>query len=156
MDALAHVHQWLPPSANRRAPGNWAGVHYCAAHHSLAHHGLLGYWCCGGCGVLAWLAIAHHRPETLPVLLGGVFLFWQFISINGMSIDAAISSFDPASLVRFPLPFSRYLVLRMLLGLLTPSTITGCVPCSLLPSGSGWPTIRLRWRRWWFWRSTRG
>jgi ABC-2 type transport system permease protein len=90
----------------------------------------LAFWIVGpviGCGFLAWMSIDRHRPELLSLLLAGVFLFWQFISVNGISIAATISSFDPASLLRFPIPFGRYLVLRLLLGLLTPSTIIGCL-----------------------------
>ena len=62
-----------------------------------------------GCGFLAWMSIDRHRPELLSLLLAGVFLFWQFLGVNGISIAATISSFDPASLLRFPIPFGRYL-----------------------------------------------
>lgn len=78
-----------------------------------------------GSGFLAWTAISEgHRDRLAPLLLG-ISLLWQFVSINGLSIAATVPSFDPASLVRFPLRFGRYFVLRSLLGLLTPSTIVG-------------------------------
>jgi ABC-2 type transport system permease protein len=101
---------------------------------------IIAFWVIGpaaGCGVLAWLAVAHHRPEMLIVVLAGVFLFWQFISINGVSIATTISNFDPASLVRFPIPFGRYLMLRLLLGLLTPSTVVGCLSLFAAAIGIG-------------------
>ncbi len=101
---------------------------------------LMALWIIGpaiACGVIAWLAIAHHRPESLAPLLAGIFLLWQFVSINGLSIAATISSFDPASLMRFPLPFGRYLLLRLLLGLLTPSTIAGCLALFATAIGIG-------------------
>jgi ABC-2 type transport system permease protein len=79
-----------------------------------------------GSGFLAWMAISNHHPENLAPLLGGIALFWQFVAINGASIAATLSTFDPASLLRYPLRFGRYLVLRLLLGLLTPSTLIGC------------------------------
>ena len=78
-----------------------------------------------GSGLLAWTAISGGHRQSLAPLLLGITLLWQFVSINGLSIAATIPSFDPASLVRFPLRFSRYIVLRSLLGLLTPSTIIG-------------------------------
>jgi ABC-2 type transport system permease protein len=91
---------------------------------------ILAFWVIGpaaGAGFLAWRAIAHHHPERLIPLLAGIAILWQFISVNGASMAATLSTFDPASLLRFPLRFPRYLVLRLLLGLLTPSTMVGCL-----------------------------
>jgi ABC-2 type transport system permease protein len=88
-------------------------------------------------GFLAWMAISQGRPENLASLLLGIALLWQFVSINGLSIAAAMPSFDPASLVRFPLRFGRYFVLRSLLGLMTPSTIVGCLAVLAAAVGIG-------------------
>jgi ABC-2 type transport system permease protein len=90
-----------------------------------------------GSGFLAWGAITHNRPQTLLSLLAGIALLWQFVSINGLSIAASLSSFDPASLVRYPLRFGRYLVLRTMLGLMTPSTIVGCLALLAAAVGIG-------------------
>jgi ABC-2 type transport system permease protein len=79
-----------------------------------------------GSGFLAWMAVSSHHPSRLSVLFGGIALIWQLIAISGTGIAATASSFDPSSLLRFPLRFGRYLVLRVLLGLLTASTIVGC------------------------------
>jgi ABC-2 type transport system permease protein len=80
-----------------------------------------------GAGFFAWSAVSRHHPERLAILLAAVAILWQFVAVNGVSIAAQMSTFDPASLLRFPLRFGRYLVLRLLLGLLTPSTIIGCL-----------------------------
>ena len=80
-----------------------------------------------GSGLWAWGATAHHHPERLQNLMASVVLGWQFVAINGLSIAAAVSNFDPASLIRYPLRFGRYFVLRTLVGLMTPSTIVGCL-----------------------------
>ena len=80
-----------------------------------------------GAGFLSWLIISRHHPQRLIALLAGIAIFWQFVAINGVTMAATISSFDPASLLRYPLRFGRYLVLRLMLGLLTPSTIIGCL-----------------------------
>ena len=87
-----------------------------------------------GSGFLAWVAAQNHL-QTLQTLLTGIALLWQFVSINGLSIAATVSQFDPSSLTRFPLRFGRYFVLRTLIGLLTPSTIVGCL--SLLAAAIG-------------------
>lgn len=96
-----------------------------------------------GCGFLAWLAIAHHHPEHLASLLAAVVVAWQFLSINGLSMAASSSNFDPSSLVRFPLRFGRYLFLRTMLGLFTPSTIVGCLALFAAAIGIGIADIRL-------------
>jgi ABC-2 type transport system permease protein len=80
-----------------------------------------------GAGYLAYTAVNEHHPGRLAPLLAGITLLWQFIAVNGVSIAAQMATFDPASLLRFPLRFGRYLILRLALGLLTPSTITGCL-----------------------------
>ena len=88
-----------------------------------------------GFGFAGWMVISDNHPQRLVPLLAGITVLWQFVSINGVSIAATVSNFDPSSLVRFPLPFGRYLVLRTLLGLMTPSTIIGCL--SLLAAAIG-------------------
>jgi ABC-2 type transport system permease protein len=96
-----------------------------------------------GSGFLAWEAIAENHPKNLVTLLAGVTLLWQFVSINGMNIAAAVSSFDPSSLIRFPLGFGRYLVLRTFFGLLTPSTIVGCLALMAAAAGIAFADPRL-------------
>ena len=88
-------------------------------------------------GFFAWMAISQGHPQRLASLLLGIALLWQFVSVNGLSIAATIPSFDPASLVRFPLRFGRYFVLRSLLGLMTPSTIVGCLAVLAAAVGIG-------------------
>jgi ABC-2 type transport system permease protein len=90
-----------------------------------------------GSGYFAWLAIAEGHPQSLASLFLGITLLWLFVSVNGFGVAAAIQSFDPASLVRFPLRFGRYFVLRSLLGLMTPSTIVGCLALLAAAIGIG-------------------
>lgn len=89
------------------------------------------------CGFLGWKAVADGRTSSLLSLLAGIALFWQFFSINGLSIAATVQSFDPSSLLRFPLRFGRYLVLRTLLGVLSPTTIAGCLALLATAIGIG-------------------
>lgn len=76
-------------------------------------------------GLFAWQAIARKHPQNIALLLTGITLLWQFVSFNGMNLAATTSSFDPSSLMRYPLRFGRYMILRTMFGLLTPSTIVG-------------------------------
>jgi ABC-2 type transport system permease protein len=81
----------------------------------------------GGSGYFAWTIIAGNHPQRLAPLLAAITALWLFVSVNGQNVAAALSSFDPSSLIRFPLRFGRYLILRTFIGLLTPSTIVGCL-----------------------------
>src|SRR5208282_3118697 len=81
----------------------------------------------GFCGFLAWKTVGAGHSLGLLSLLAGISVLWQFLTIVGLGIAATVLNFDPSSLARFPLRFRRYLVLRTLLGLLTPSTIAGCL-----------------------------
>lgn len=104
---------------------------------------LMGIGAMAGSGFLAWEAITQNRPNDLVSLLVGILLLWQFVSINGLNIAAAVSSFDPSSLIRFPLRFGRYLVLRTAFGLLTPSTIVGCLALMAAAAGIGFANPHL-------------
>lgn len=88
-------------------------------------------------GFLAWELINEHRPQELAPILAGLMIFWQFVSVNGMNIASVSKTFDPSTLIRFPIPFPRYLILRTLIGLLTPSTIVGCLASLAVAVGMG-------------------
>jgi ABC-2 type transport system permease protein len=91
----------------------------------------------GGSGYLAWTMIAGNHPQRLAPLLAAITVLWLFVSVNGQNVAAALSSFDPSSLIRFPLRFGRYLILRTFIGLLTPSTIVGCLALLAAAIGIG-------------------
>lgn len=91
----------------------------------------------GGSGFFAWMAIAGNHPQRLAPLLAAITLLWLFVSINGQNVAAVVSNFDPSSLTRFPLRFGRYLVLRTFIGVLTASTIVGCLALLAAAVGIG-------------------
>jgi ABC-2 type transport system permease protein len=88
-------------------------------------------------GYLAWESIHSKHPGNLTPLLAGLLIFWQFVSINGMSMATTTQTFDPTTLTRYPIPFGRYLVLRTFIGLLTASTIVGCLASLAVALGIG-------------------
>ena len=78
-----------------------------------------------GSGVLSYFIFMGQMKITYyPWLLWAVFLIWQSLSI---STKAAAPSFDLGMLIRFPLRFSTYLLIRLLFGLLDTPTVV----CSL-------------------------
>ncbi|HEV2646857.1 MAG TPA: hypothetical protein VGU46_10885 [Acidobacteriaceae bacterium] len=80
-----------------------------------------------GAGFFAFFAVSENHAQGLISLLTALAVLWQFIALTGAGMAASAPTFDPASLLRFPLEFPRYVVLRLLLGLLIPSTLMGCL-----------------------------
>ncbi len=77
-------------------------------------------------------AAENGHLEYLAGIFWGVLALQVVVSIN---IAAPGLSFDPAALIRFPLSFPRYLLVRLFLGLLSASTVVGT--CALLACAAG-------------------
>ena len=80
-----------------------------------------------GAGFGSYAAIDNQRIDLMAVVFWAIFVLQILVSVN---LSPAAQTFDPESLIRFPLSFPRYLTIRLFLGLLAPSTIAGT--CSLL------------------------
>ena len=85
-----------------------------------------------GAGFGSWAAVNSGKLEVIPGLFFGIFILQILVSIN---LSPPGLSFDPESLIRFPVTFPRYLTVRIFLGLLSASTIIGTV--ALLSSALG-------------------
>jgi ABC-2 type transport system permease protein len=85
-----------------------------------------------GAGFGAWALVSSGRLGGLSAVYWGITLLQIFVSIN---LSPQGMSFDPESLIRYPVTFSRYLTVRLFLGLLSASTIVGT--CSLLAAAIG-------------------
>jgi ABC-2 type transport system permease protein len=85
-----------------------------------------------GAGFGAWAAVDAGKLNVLGLIFWGITLLQFFVSIN---LSQPGLSFDPESLIRFPVSFNRYLVVRLFLGLLSASTIVGT--CTLLAAALG-------------------
>lgn len=85
-----------------------------------------------GSTAAAYYAAINGHLEYLTGIFWGIFVIQVLVSIN---ISPPSLSFDPESLIRFPLNFSRYLTIRLSLGLLSASTIVGS--CALLGAATG-------------------
>jgi len=73
-------------------------------------------------GALSWLWITHDRLSWLAIPLWFVFLFWQLFPVMA---SALTESADSSSLLRFPLSFPSYFMVRLVFGALEPSTLMG-------------------------------
>lgn len=83
-----------------------------------------------GSGFAAYYFVNSGQINLLAIPLWIIFLLWQFI---GVSTSASGPSFDLTSLIRFPIHYRDYLLMRLLFGLLDPPTLAG-VACLVATS----------------------
>jgi ABC-2 type transport system permease protein len=75
-----------------------------------------------GLGFAAWYLTAHMRTGWLAGLLWGVFLFCQTFPVLSSAFTANL---DSSNLLRFPLTFRSYFLIRMAYGAMEPATLLG-------------------------------
>jgi ABC-2 type transport system permease protein len=75
-------------------------------------------------GGLAWLFVSRGRLPWLAILLWFVFLFWQLFPVMATAFGETV---DSSSLLRFPLSFPSYFLVRLAYGALEPSTFMGSI-----------------------------
>jgi ABC-2 type transport system permease protein len=85
-----------------------------------------------GAGFSSYAALANGRPDLMAIVFWAIFVLQMLVSVN---LSPAAQSFAPESLIRFPLTLTRYVTIRLFLGLLSPSTVTGT--CALLAGALG-------------------
>ncbi len=71
-------------------------------------------------GFTAWYFVYSGRVDWLPVLLWPVFMFWQFVPVMA---SAFTENVDSSNLLRFPLTFPTYFLIRIAYGSLDPPTL---------------------------------
>src|SRR5579864_3154160 len=84
----------------------------------------------GGLGAFAiaigisWFFVSDGRPEFLAIPLWSVFLFWQFFPVMA---SAFTSNPDSSELLRFPLTYRAYFLVRLAYGYCDPASALGSV-----------------------------
>ncbi len=72
-----------------------------------------------GLGGAAWFVISQKNPEWLGGLLWPVFLFWQLFPLMATAFTQNVES---SNLLRFPLSYRSYFLIRLAYGSLDPAT----------------------------------
>lgn len=72
-----------------------------------------------GLGGAAWFLLSQGNPEWLIVLLWPVFLFWQLFPLMATAFTENVES---STLLRFPLSYRSYFLIRLAYGSLDPAT----------------------------------
>ncbi len=86
-------------------------------------------------GAGAWYFISQQRPESLTLLLWPVFLFWQMFPLMATALTETI---DSSHLLRFPLSYRAYAMVRLIYGALDPATVLGGLWLVGITLGVGW------------------
>jgi len=81
-----------------------------------------GLGAAAGLGAGAWYLISHRQEAWLAALLWPVFLFWQLFPILATTFT---ENLDSSNLLRFPLSFHDYFVIRMAYGMFDPAPVLG-------------------------------
>ena len=87
-----------------------------------------------GLGTGAFYFVSEHKTAWLPALLWPVFLFWQFFPIVATAFTENLESSD---LLRFPLGYRSYFLVRIAYGLFDPATLIACFWLFAITSGVG-------------------
>jgi ABC-2 type transport system permease protein len=75
-----------------------------------------------GMGVMAAIFISQGKPEMLALLLWPVFFFWQLFPVIA---TAFTNNPDSSDLLRFPLSYRSYFLVRIAYGVFDPATALG-------------------------------
>ncbi len=75
-----------------------------------------------GMGVAAYFFITSGKPEMIALLLWSVFIFWQVFPVMA---TAFTNNPDSTDLLRFPLGYRSYFLVRMGYGAFDPATALG-------------------------------
>ena len=86
-------------------------------------------------GGLAWYFVSQGKPDGLALLLWPVFLFWQMFPLMATALSESI---DSTNLLRFPLSYRTYVMVRLVYGALDPATVLGTFWLVGITLGIGW------------------
>jgi ABC-2 type transport system permease protein len=96
---------------------------------------------CGGLGgaillgVGAWIFVSNGKQDGLALLLWPVFLFWQLFPVMATALT---ESMDSSNLLRFPLTYRAYVMVRLAYGAFDPATLLGTFWLIGILLGIGW------------------
>src|SRR5579871_1498147 len=86
---------------------------------AFAIGGLGGF---AACTAFSWYFVSHSKAEMLGLLLWPVFFFWQFFPVMA---TAFTNNPDSSDLLRFPLTYRSYFLIRLAYGMFDPASALG-------------------------------
>jgi ABC-2 type transport system permease protein len=78
----------------------------------------------GALGIAAgsWYFVSHGKVEGLAIFLYVIFLYWQLFPVVGQALSENI---DPSHLLRYPLTYRGFFLVRLAYGSFEPATAIG-------------------------------
>ena len=119
LTAIARVRWQLFVNSLRTLRGRLELVSHIFITLGFAMGGIGGVVVSGGA---AWYLISHGKAEWLAAILWPIFLFWQLFPVVA---TAFTENFDTSNLLRFPLSYSSFVLIRIAYGSLEPATMLG-------------------------------
>lgn len=86
-------------------------------------------------GAAGWYLVSQGKPDSLALLLWPVFFFWQFFPVMASALSETM---DSSELLRFPLNYRAYVLVRLVYGALDPATVLGSLWLTGIALGIGW------------------
>jgi len=74
--------------------------------------------------IAAWYCVSQGKAEMLPLVLWPIFFFWEVFPVMA---TAFTNNPDSAELLRFPLNYSSFFLIRLAYGLCDPASALGCL-----------------------------
>jgi ABC-2 type transport system permease protein len=96
--------------------------------------GVAGVGGCVGLAIASWYLVSHNDSEFLAALLWPVFLFWQLFPVMA---TAFTENFDSSNLLRFPLSYPSFFLIRIAYGSFDPATALGSLWLLGITIGAG-------------------
>ena len=73
---------------------------------------------------MSWFCVSQDKPDRLGIPLWAIFLFWQFFPVMA---TAFTNNPDSSELLRFPLAYRAYFLVRLAYGYFDPASALGSV-----------------------------
>jgi ABC-2 type transport system permease protein len=119
LSAIAGLRWRLFVNALRSTRGKLELLSQIAIGFAFAIGGLGGAF---GMGIAASIMMSAGKPELLALLFWFVFFFWQLFPIMTTALGGTA---DASSLLRFPISYRSYFLLRIAFGAFDPATAVG-------------------------------
>jgi ABC-2 type transport system permease protein len=74
--------------------------------------------------IAAWYLVSQGKAELLPLVLWPIFFFWEVFPVMA---TAFTNNPDSSELLRFPLSYSSFFLIRLAYGLCDPASALGCL-----------------------------
>src|ERR1700751_4638397 len=83
-----------------------------------------GFGAFAACAGFSWYFVSNGEAELLAILLWPIFFFWQFFPVMA---TAFTNNPDSSELLRFPLTYRSYFLVRLAYGFVDPASALGSV-----------------------------